>query len=48
MLIPVGNVDSIQNFMAIDKINGNIKKTYISPVRYVPLTDLKKQLHPFG
>jgi hypothetical protein len=46
MLIPVGEQDSIQNFMAVDKIDGKIKKTSISPVRYVPLTDLKKQLHP--
>jgi len=31
--------------MAFDKVDGKIKKTPISGVRYVPLTDLKKQLH---
>ncbi len=47
MLIPVGSQSFIQQFMAIDKINGELKKTYISPVRYVPLTDLDKQIHKF-
>jgi protein-L-isoaspartate O-methyltransferase len=44
MVIPVGG-DFYQDFMAIDKVNGEIKKTVLTAVRYVPLTDLKKQIH---
>lgn len=44
MVIPVGG-SFYQEFIAFDKINGEIVQTPISGVRYVPLTDLKKQLH---
>jgi protein-L-isoaspartate(D-aspartate) O-methyltransferase len=44
MVIPVGG-SFFQEFMAFDKVNGQIKKTPISGVRYVPLTDLNKQIH---
>jgi len=44
MVIPVGG-SFYQEFIAFDKVNGEIIQTPISGVRYVPLTDLKKQLH---
>lgn len=43
MVLPVGGM-FFQDFMAYDKINGEIVKTSLTPVRYVPLTDLKKQV----
>ena len=43
MVLPVGGM-FFQDFMAYDKINGEIVKTSLTPVRYVPLTDLKKQI----
>jgi len=43
MVLPVGGM-FFQDFMAYDKINGEILKTSLTPVRYVPLTDLKKQI----
>lgn len=43
MVLPVGGM-FFQDFMAYDKINGEIVKTSLTPVRYVPLTDLNKQV----
>lgn len=44
MVIPVGKQNGAQEFLALDKIEGKIVKTYITGVRYVPLTDLQKQI----
>lgn len=43
MVIPVGK--NAQEFVALDKIDGKLKKTHLLGVRYVPLTDLKSQLN---
>ena len=43
MVLPVGGM-FFQDFMAYDKIDGEIVKTSLTPVRYVPLTDLNKQI----
>jgi protein-L-isoaspartate(D-aspartate) O-methyltransferase len=44
MVIPVGGDYEYQTFLEINKIEGKIVKKNICSVRYVPLTDLKKQV----
>ena len=44
MIIPVGGEHDTQKFMEISKNNGKIEENFITSVRYVPLTDLNKQI----
>jgi len=44
-MIPVGRRWGLQYIYIIDKdLDGNIKKTPIVPVNYVPLTSVEKQI----
>lgn len=45
MVIPVGAKMAPQQFIEVNKINGKITEKVICGVRYVPLTDLKKQIY---
>jgi protein-L-isoaspartate(D-aspartate) O-methyltransferase len=48
MMIPVGKVDSLQHIYFVDKdLKGNVEKTKILPVRYVPLTSKDQQLKEY-
>jgi len=44
MVIPVGGEHETQKFMELTKQDGKVVEKFITHVRYVPLTDLKKQL----
>jgi protein-L-isoaspartate O-methyltransferase len=44
MVIPIGGQNSIQQFLSITKKDGKISEQNLNYVRYVPLTDLNKQL----
>lgn len=41
MVIPVGEPSTIQTLMLVEKRNGKIRKTHLSPVRFVPFTRQK-------
>jgi protein-L-isoaspartate O-methyltransferase len=44
MVIPVGGVHETQKFMELTKKEGKVVEKFITHVRYVPLTDLQKQI----
>ncbi len=48
MMIPVGKIDALQHIYLVDKdLNGNVEKTKVLPVRYVPLTSKEEQLKEY-
>jgi len=48
MMIPVGKYESLQYIYLVDKDSkGNVEKTKILPVRYVPLTSKDQQLKEY-